>query len=173
MPDQRGKEVMKCKKRVSRAYAYEEAAAEDIIKLLGLFHVENIFIEVINMKKDSDFYKSIQSGKNKHVLFSNPSSKEYADIFIPGCPDGGFTDILDEIIESSPEILIFYLTDLPLEDFLSYNREASRDKMITEQISACVFEILFDENTCSISFASDLLYQSDFIAEMDEIFRNI
>lgn len=161
---------MKRVKKVSRAYVYEKLKSNDIIKLLGLFHVENVFFEIINIEKDSSFYKAMQSRKNEHVLFPNPSSKTYADIFISECLGENFSDMLDEIINSNPESLVFYLTDLPLEDFLRHNRHCD---LITKQISACVFEIMFDESTFVISFNSDLLHQSDVVSKMDEIFMRV
>lgn len=161
---------MKRVKKASRAYVYEKLKPNDIIKLSGLFPVENVFMEIINVEKDSSFYKAMEGRKNEHVLFSNPSSKKYADIFISECLGENFSDMLDEIINSNPESLVFYLTDLPLEDFLRHNRHCD---LVTKQIAVCVFEIMFDENTFVISFNSDLLHQSDVVSKMDEIFMKV
>lgn len=159
-------------KRASCAYGFEKIKSEDIIKLSELFQAENVFMEIINLEKDSSFYRSMQSRKNEHVLFSNSSSKAYADIFISKCFGENFTDMLDEIIDSRPEILCFYFTDLSLENFLYNNSKIFADKMITKQIAVCVFSIMFDENTFLISYNSDLFGQSDFLSKMDEILCN-
>lgn len=156
-------------KRVNRSYVFQKVKSNDIVRLLGLFHVENIFMEIINFKKDSSFYKNIQSIKDEYVVFSNSSSENDAEIFISKCSGENFNKILDEIIEDKPELLIFYLTNLSLEDFLCYNRNSYRTNMITKQISVCVFEIIFDENVYSVTFNSDLLHGSDFISKLDEI----
>lgn len=159
-------------KRVSRSYVFQKVKSNDIVRLLALFHVENIFMEIINLEKDSSFYKNIKSIKEEYVVFSNSSSENDADIFIAKCSGENFNKILDEIIEDKPELLIFYLTNLSLEDFLCYNRSNSRHKIITEQIAVCVFEIIFDENVYSVTFNSDLLHESDFLSKLDEILCN-
>lgn len=153
---------MKRIRSFNRSYVFEIVKSDEIIRLLSLFGVKNVFMEIFNIEKDSTFYKNIQSRKNEDVLLSNSFSETYADIFISKCFGEKFRDVLDEIIESKPEILAFYLTDLTLEDFLCHNRRIlSGNQMITKQIAVCVIEIMFDENAFVIACKSDLAHQFD------------
>lgn len=162
---------MKSANKFSRAYVFERVRPGVIIELLGLFKVENVFMEIFNIEKDSAFYKSIKDREDEYVLLSKHSLKSYASIFITENFREEKIGILEEIIDSRPEILTFYLTDLPLEDFLCLcrGRKNFDDKIIETKIAACVFEIMFDENTFSVTLDKELLRRSDLMPKIDEI----
>ena len=161
---------MKHKQKVTLSYAYENVQSNDIIKLLKLFYTKNVFIEITNIRIDSDFCKSIQMNQNKYILFQNSPSGTYMDIIISECIDEKFTNTLDEIIDSHPELLLLYLTDLPFENFLYCKSKITNDKIIKKQVCSCVFEIMFDENAFLISFNSRLFYQPDLMCKINQIF---
>lgn len=164
---------MKHNKKFCKAYVFEKVRSNEIIKLLSLFPVKNVFMEINNIEKNSSFYNNMLNRKGEKGLFLDLSSKDYADIFIAKRFDENFTDILDEIIESNPEILAFYLTDLSLEEFLYHKGKTREGRLITEKVAVCVFELLFDENTFIICFDSDLFHQSDLKPMIEEIFMEI
>lgn len=157
--------------KISRAYQYESVHSSDILKLAKLFPSENIFIEIINIKADSSFCEKIKSQKEKFI-FSLNSSKIYTDIFITESLKEDFSDLLNEIIQNTPEMLLLYFTDLQLEHFLYNSKRSSDDKMIEKHVSACVFEIIFEENTFLISYNSKVFNDLNLIPKIDKILIN-
>lgn len=107
-------------KRVGRTYAFGKMRSGDIIELLELFQTKNIFMEVIKIETDSRFYKSIEEKQEENVIFSCPPIERYTDIFIPVCSREGLAERIDEIIDNDPEMLIFDLTNLSLEEFMRF-----------------------------------------------------
>ena len=91
------------------------------------------------------------------------------DIIISNCIGENFTSILDEIIDNNPEIFLLYFTDLSFENFLYYKSKISNDKIIRNQVCACVFEIMLVENAFLISFNSELFYHPNLRLKIDQI----
>ena len=160
-------------KLFSRAYGFDKSQTPDIQKIFGLFQAKNIFIDIIDIEKDSNFFQEMQEKKDEYGLIFGNELKGYIDIFISNCSRENIAEILDYITNNCldcPEMLIIYFTNLSLEDFLSYDRNRYGCKMITHQIIVCACEAMFDENVISITFNADLFYPRDYVSKLDEIF---
>lgn len=164
---------MKKAKQFSRSYiyVYEKSTVKNIHKILGLFYAKHIFTEVIGIDRDSNFYKKLQRKKDEYGLISVEKSQIYSDVFISNCLIENVAEILNLINENCPEMLIFYFTNLPLKDFLGYDRKRNADKMIAQQAAVCVCTLMIDENVFSISFNSDLFCPPYYVSKIEEIFE--
>ena len=76
--------------------------------------------------------------------------------------------ILDKVIESEPEIIIFYFSDQPI--ISSIDMDAfSYTKCMDNYVWECVFEIGLDENYFCASFNSERFLAKKFISELERV----
>lgn len=163
-------------KMFSRDYGFDKSQTSNIQKIFGLFQAKNIFIEIIGIEKDSNFFQEMQKKKDEYSLIFGNELKDYIDIFISNCSRENIAEILDYITNNCldcPEMLIIYFTNLSLEEFLSYDRNRYGVKMITHQIIVCACEAMFDENVLSITFNADYFNPREYVSKLDEIFLKI
>ncbi|MCM1187249.1 MAG: hypothetical protein NC345_12035 [Lachnospira sp.] len=158
------------KNEVTRTYGYGKPRSNDIIQLLKLFHAEKLVIEISDVSMNSTFGKGIQEKKN--VLFTETAGK-WMSIVMFGHFDGNFANLLDEIIDDNPGDISLYLTDLSLEEVLSYCYTWAVRKVRTKySFCKCDFAIMLDESVFMIHYDSEEFKQSDLILKIDEIFKN-
>ena len=160
---------MKPTKKIALSYGLKKASSNEINKLLNLFSAKNIFIEIINISSKSDFYNSINNSDIEYMSssVSNKVDKPYIDIFIFSYLEENFLCMIDRIIESKPEELIFYCTNLSTEQFLDIQK--SINMLIKQQLSDCVLEFMFDENVLSISYNPEQYNQQNMSALVSNI----
>lgn len=160
---------MKPKEIVTLSYGRGNLSSNDMLRLLELFQAKNIFIEIVNLNRESHFYKGLRNGNVKYTSSSllNASLNPYADIFISKYPESQLVNILDQIIQSNPESLLFYSTDLSFAQFLQQKK--SNDTIVARRVSDCVLEIMFDENVLLISFHSERYHSEHIIPKIENI----
>ena len=161
--------IVKSVKKVACSYVFKRIMARDIVELINLFHAKNLFIEIINIRTESTFCENIRSRKINYVTSSCFPVGTYVDIIIPQSISENYSCIIEEIIESDPETLLFYLTDSSFEQFLYCCGKTSIDKLVSKQVSSFIMEIIFSENTVLISYNAELYNHSDLASKIDGI----
>lgn len=159
-------------KNFSQDYGYGKAKSSDIMELLSLFHAEGLLIEVIDIRVDSRFCENIENRDVRYVLYPNLSSEvqTHTNIIISEYFSESLVGLLDEIIESDPEMLLLSLTDLSLEQFLYCARKFSDPETIPPQTDTCVFIISFYESFFTISFNTESFCKSDLVPRIEHVF---
>ena len=165
--------IVRSVKKATYTYVFKRIKTSDIVELLRLFHANSLLIEIINMRTESAFCKNIQSRKINYATSSCLPTGTYTDMIIPLSNCENYSDIIDEIIESDPETLIFYLTDSSLEQFLYSCRKTSIDKLISRQVSSFIMEIMFCENTVLISYDAELYSNPDLTSKIDGVLAQV
>jgi len=156
------------KKRYEEAslcYEYDKLRSSDLKSVLSLFEAKSLIVELIDIRTDSRIINNLQSRSIEYISWQNPSSETYVDIVFEEHFDEGFSEILDEIIESHPKTLILCSTNLSLGQFLYH---ANRNPLpVQAGVTACVISIEFESNSFSVFFNTELFSQSEIIPGID------
>ena len=158
-------------KRASLSYTYRKVKASDIVELLSLFNAENIFIKNVNVETDNAFYKSMKEKGTEHARSPNSLVETHTNITILDCIRDKISGVFEETLRSKPEMLIIYVADLSLKQFLYCTRESSDSEAVMKRVSDCVFEIKFDKNTFSLTFNAESFCLSDLEQKIDNAFK--
>lgn len=155
-------------KQVCKDYAYGPTRGKGIIKLLELFQAQRVFVKIYDIKVDSAFGKSILPQKDKYVLLSDPSEGEAVDIAMWKIVDDGLSNMLDEVGagDSEVEMISLYLTELPTEKLLEYERKPGKT-----EAASCALTIVPDESLLTVSFDPEVFDQIDWITIDETVFE--
>lgn len=137
------------------SYVFESLKKNEISKMVSLFNTKYVFIEIINIVPDSNFFKELTNNKSQYEYYIESRSENYMDIFIKKFQRENILSIISDLNLCRPEILSFYFTDLPYEVFIEAKNRTYNDKLIANRVAECIFEIFYDENTLSLVYNSE------------------
>jgi hypothetical protein len=100
-------------KIISRTYGYGKFEISDLMKVVDLLRGFNILIEVDAVETTSDFFRSVDEADYGHII--GKIHKGFADIYIFDFSDEDLKILLEQMIESNPEILTLHFTKLPVQ----------------------------------------------------------
>lgn len=128
----------------------------DIVKLLNLFHADNLLIEVIGIVSSSPLITNLKKEKALFVSQQTLSSGIYTDVILPVITDDRFEHLLEDIIKSSPKQMSLYFTRFSLKQFLLCASDGLNfDCIVQSMIVESVINIDFDKNTMYVYFLAD------------------
>lgn len=154
---------------ISYSYVYSSLRAKDIAKALGLFHADNLLVEVTGIESNSPFIENLQDQKIDYVSYQTLSSGSHTDVILSANTGDSLVDTLDKIIKSTPKQLSLYDTDFSLRQFLLCASDA--DYLIQSMIASHIINIDFGSNTLYIYSGSEPSFVSEVFSEPGNTFQ--
>ena len=156
------------KNKKSCCYGYGKPETQTLIKLMKMTGIQNVYAEIICTKNNSDLCQEMQANNGRYGLYQEQVSDIYTNFLWVDCLSEENESILNKVIESEPEIIIFYFSEQSIiigmdMDTFSYT------KCMDDFLWECVFEIGLDENYFCVSFNSKRFLSKKFISEIESV----
>lgn len=152
----------------SCCYGYGKPETQTLIKLVKITGIQNVYTEIICAKNTSGLCQEMQESNGRYGLYQEQVSDIYTNFLWVDCLAEYNESILDKVIESEPEIIIFYFSDQPIISSIDIDA-FSYTKCMDNYVWECVFEIGLDENYFCASFNSERFLAKKFISELERV----
>lgn len=160
------------KTNYTKSYAYSQIETSDFKKLIEIFLDFAVFIEIVNVETSSELFQSINKNEDYDYQILN-QYKEFADVMIHQIGLDAMPAVLECIVKSKPEIIIFHFT----------SKQDEAEKMTTTNISSKGFsknalgwivEIMFDELVAIVATSCEnTLGNEVIIQKLDNLFSKV
>jgi hypothetical protein len=137
-------------------YVFGQAGIRGINEQVKRFRRNRCYVELLNLQR-SDVLAAFFEKQCVRFCFSSKKagkSRGYADV--TGFSDETFGIMLEKIMESRPEIIMFHFTVGTELDFIAEHARLTIGKLIKRNIVDCVIELMLLENVALIAYNKDI-----------------
>ena len=156
-------------KTTSYSFGYGEFRATDVTRLLALFEAGSFIIEIYNIGHASEYVGSLENSKLEYLVSSKSSKDAFVDVLVAKRGYDDLPELLEEIVQSDPEALYIYLTDMPIEQLDYCKQNLSSSELISIMDADCTIEVLLYENALLVSYKTELYDSSMVKQHIEEI----